>query len=97
MILWPFNVNDCYTQSKLQIFLNALFVPCTDIIPHKSIKQIRVCVFVYMCVGYLERFVEEGLYPLRQASDQSKWISQDIQTQNQNIHLLEELQSEETH
>ena len=46
--------------------------------------------------GYLERFVEEGLHPLRQTSDQSKWVPQDIQTQNQNIHLLQELQAETT-
>lgn len=41
--------------------------------------------------SYLERFIEEGLHSLRQTSDQSKRVSQDIKTQNQNIHLLQEL------
>lgn len=45
-------------------------------------------------MSYLEGLVEEGLHPLRQTSDQSKWISQHVQTQNQNIHLLQELQAE---
>lgn len=43
---------------------------------------------------YLDRLVEEGLHPLRQTSDQPKGISQHIQAQDQNIHLLQELQTE---
>lgn len=50
---------------------------------------------MYICRFYLERFIEEGLHPFRQASDQAKRIPQHIQTQDQNIHLLEELQEKE--
>jgi len=46
---------------------------------------------------YLERFVEEGLHSLRQTSDQSERVPEDVQTQNQNIHLLEELQPKKQH
>ncbi len=53
--------------------------------------------FINVCVlCYLERFVEEGLHSLRQTSNQSKRVSQNVQTQNQNIHLLQELQPETT-
>lgn len=47
-----------------------------------------------LCVCYLERLIEEGLHTLRKTSDQSKGVPQDIQTQNQNIHLFQELQRE---
>lgn len=61
--------------------------------------EIFLCVFVCVgvsvcvCACYLEGLVEEGLHPLRQAPDQSEWVPQDVQTQNQDVHLLEELHS----
>lgn len=45
--------------------------------------------------SYLKWFIEEGFHSLGQASDQSKRVSQNIQTQDKNIHLLEELQQNE--
>lgn len=45
-----------------------------------------------MLLLYLEWFIEEGFHSLRQTSDQAKWVSQNIQTQDEDIHLLEELQ-----
>lgn len=46
--------------------------------------------------SYLEGFVKEGFHALRQTSDQPERVPQNVQTQNQNVHLLEELQSKDT-
>lgn len=46
---------------------------------------------------YLKWLIEEGFHSLREPSDQSKRVSQNVQAQNQNIHLLEELQQKQNH
>lgn len=45
----------------------------------------------FLFCSYLIRFIKEGLHPLRQASDEPKRISKDIQTQHQYIHLFNSL------
>lgn len=47
------------------------------------------------CWFYLKRLIEEGFHSLRQTSDQPKRVSQNVQTQDENIHLLEELQQKD--
>lgn len=43
-----------------------------------------------MC--HLERLVEESLHSFRQTPDEPKWVSQNIQSKHQDVHLLQELQ-----
>lgn len=59
-----------------------------DIALKSSVKSQHKKIFLV----YLKWFIEEGFHSFRQTSDQSKWVSQNIQAQDKNIHLFEELQ-----
>lgn len=86
--MWNIRTNKFWCL-QVRFELKNLLLCCVE----KVLYMFCVCVCL-LC--YLERFVEEGLYSLRQTSNQSKRVSQDVQTQNQNIHLLQELQPETT-
>lgn len=60
-----------------------------------SLTNFRIAAFKRINVD-LVRLVEEGLYSLRQPSDQAERIPQHVQTQNQHVHLLDGLRTKHT-
>lgn len=52
---------------------------------YNAYKILYVCFYSDL---YLIWLIEEGLHSLRQTSDESKGISQNVQTQHENVHLL---------